>query len=130
MRSKRPPHRVLGFVDAGFIAWWNGQQVLSISGEVHHFPSEWDAWMFLYVCDVVEGMPPIRPDSPQSVISKRDTHCAANLLIRQHGQDAEIEAARKAGLMLDRDDRDGYLAWLNIKRAIVELQAPQGGRAH
>ena len=55
---------------------------------------------------------------------------AANLLIRQHGADAEIEAARKADLMLDRGDRDGQLVWLRIKRAIVELQAPPRGPAH
>jgi len=57
------------------------------------------------------------------VISDLDAYRAANLLIRQHGADAEIEAARKADLMLDRGDRDGEVLWLLIMRAIVTLQA-------
>lgn len=45
----------------------------------------------------------------------------------QHGDEAEIEAAQKADLMLSRADRDGELLWLRIKR---ELQAPGHGTAH
>jgi hypothetical protein len=56
------------------------------------------------------------------MIAEIDIWRAANLLIRQHGQDAEIEAARKADLMLDRGDRDGEVLWLLIMRAIVTLQ--------
>jgi hypothetical protein len=56
------------------------------------------------------------------LISDLDIYRAANLLIRQHGPDAEIEAARKADLMLDRGDRDGEVLWLLIMRAIVTLQ--------
>ena len=63
-------------------------------------------------------------------ISELDIYRAANLLIRQHGVDAEIEAARKADLILDRGDAEGQRVWLRIKRAIVELQAPQVGPAH
>ena len=65
-----------------------------------------------------------------ALVSALDIYRAANLLIRQHGGDAEIEAARKADLMLDRGDRDGQLVWLRVKRAIGELQAPQAGKAH
>ena len=64
------------------------------------------------------------------MVPELDIWRAANLLIRQHGPDAEIEAARKADLMLDRGDRDGELVWLRIKRAIVELQAPRGPAVH
>ena len=64
------------------------------------------------------------------MIPDLDIWRAANLLIRRHGDDAEIEAARKADAMLDRGDRDGQVVWLRIKRAIGELQAPQAGRAH
>ena len=55
---------------------------------------------------------------------------AANLLIRQHGDGAELEATRLADVMLDRGDRDGQVVWMRIKRAIGELQAPQSGPAH
>ena len=48
---------------------------------------------------------------------------AANLLINQHGENAEIVAAQRADLMLERGDPEGRLVWLRIKRAIVELQA-------
>ncbi|MGH9466566.1 MAG: hypothetical protein ACRD1Y_04365 [Terriglobales bacterium] len=45
------------------------------------------------------------PKSPG--VSELDIWRAANLLIRQYGADAEIEAARHADLMLDCGDRDG-----------------------
>jgi hypothetical protein len=48
----------------------------------------------------------------------------ANLLIRKHGADAELEAAKRADLMLDRGDDDGRLLWMRIRRAIETLQAP------
>ena len=64
------------------------------------------------------------------MIPDLDIWRAANLVIRQHGDDAEVEAARKSDLMLDRGDRDGQLVWLWIKRAIMELQAPLVGKAH
>jgi hypothetical protein len=42
-------------------------------------------------------------------ISNLDIWRAADLLIRQHGDDAEIVAAQRADLMLDRGDRDVQL---------------------
>ena len=41
---------------------------------------------------------------------------AANLLIKEHGDEAEIVAACRADEMLDRDDRDGQLVWMRITR--------------
>ena len=64
------------------------------------------------------------------MIADIDIWRAANLLIKQHGDGAEIEAARKADLMLERGDRDGQIVWLRIRRAIVALQAPPAGPAH
>jgi hypothetical protein len=61
------------------------------------------------------------------MISDLDIWRAANLLITQYGDLAEIEACRLADLMLDRGDRDGELLWLHIRRAIVEIQAPPAG---
>jgi hypothetical protein len=55
---------------------------------------------------------------------------AANLVIKQHGENAEIMAAQSADLMLERDDSEGRLVWLRIRRAIVDLQAAPVWPAH
>ena len=65
-----------------------------------------------------------------TVISDLDIWRAANLLIRQHGPDAELEAAKRADLMLERGDLDGQALWKRIRRAVAELQAPPSGPAH
>ena len=62
------------------------------------------------------------------MIPDRDIWRAANLLIREHGADAEIVSARRADEMLERGDHDGQLVWLRIRRAIVELQAVPVGK--
>ena len=51
-----------------------------------------------------------------SGISDLDIYRAANLLIRQHGADAELVAAQRVDLMLDRGDLDGRLVWVRIRR--------------
>jgi hypothetical protein len=53
------PNQVLGIVLVGFVAFWRGQVVRSVGGEIHYFPTEQDAWLFLGLCDAVEGMPAI-----------------------------------------------------------------------
>ena len=63
-----------------------------------------------------------------AMISDLDIWRAATLLIRKHGADAELEAAKRADLMLERGDPDGQLIWFRIRRAIVELQAVPMGR--
>jgi len=62
------------------------------------------------------------------VLSDLDIWRAANLLIRQHGADAQLEAARLHDRMLDPGDDDGRLVWARIRRAIEALQAPPSGR--
>jgi len=64
------------------------------------------------------------------MISDLDIWRAANLIIRQHGDDAELAAARRADLMLERGDLEGQTVWKRIRRAIVELQAPPTVPAH
>ena len=64
------------------------------------------------------------------MISDLDIWRAAHLLIRQHGTDAELEAAKRADLMLERGDLDGQSLWRQIRRAIVELQAQPVGPLH
>jgi hypothetical protein len=46
----------------------------------------------------------------------------------KHGADAELEAAKRADLMLDRGDDDGRLLWARVRRAIEDLQARPSGR--
>jgi hypothetical protein len=62
------------------------------------------------------------------MISDLDIWRAANLVMKRYGADAELVAAQRADLMLDRGDRDGPLVWIRIMRAIVELQAPAMGK--
>jgi hypothetical protein len=61
------------------------------------------------------------------MVSNLDIWRAANLLIREHGDDAELEAARLQDLMLDRDDDEGRRVWARIRRAIEALRAPPAG---
>jgi hypothetical protein len=51
-----------------------------------------------------------------------DIYRSANLLVKQHGEDALIEAARRADTMLEAGDLDGYAVWKRILRAVEELQ--------
>jgi hypothetical protein len=43
------------------------------------------------------------------VVTELDIWRAANLLIRRHGESAELEAAHMQGLMLNRGDDEGRL---------------------
>ena len=63
--------------------------------------------------------------------SDLDIFRSANLLIKQHGQDAAIHAAMNADAMLDKGDLDGLAVWKRILRAVEELQgvAPKPGEA-
>jgi hypothetical protein len=58
------------------------------------------------------------------LVSDLDVWRAANLLIRQHGADALLEAARLGDLMRERGDGEGQRVWQWIRRAIEALQAP------
>ena len=58
------------------------------------------------------------------MVSNLDIWRAANLLIRKHGANAELEAAKRADLMLDRGDDDGRLLWARIRRAIEDRDCP------
>jgi hypothetical protein len=54
----------------------------------------------------------------------------ATLLIKEHGEDAEIAGSQRADQMLDRGDRDGQLVWLRISRAVAELEGASTGPVH
>ncbi len=48
--------------------------------------------------------------------------------MREHGEDAVIEAAMHADALLDKGDMDGRAVWIRIIAAIKELEAtePEG----
>ena len=46
---------------------------------------------------------------------------SANLLVKQHGEDAPIHAAMRADAMLEKGDLDGYAVWKRVLRAVEEL---------
>ena len=54
--------------------------------------------------------------------SDLDIYRSANVLVKQYGQDAPIEAAMRADAMLERADLDGYAVWRRIQRPVGELQ--------
>ncbi len=49
-----------------------------------------------------------------------DIFRSANLLVKQHGENAPIEAAMRADAMLEAGDLDGYGVWRRILRAVKE----------
>ncbi len=65
------------------------------------------------------------------MIPDLDIYRAANVIIKQYGQDAPIHAAMNADAMLDKGDLDGYAVWKRLLRAVEELQgtAPKSGQA-
>jgi len=55
------------------------------------------------------------------VISDLDIYRSANPLVKQHGEDAPIEAAMRADAMLETGDLDGLVVWRRIVKAVEEL---------
>ncbi len=53
--------------------------------------------------------------------SDLDIWRSANLLVKQHGEDAPIGAAMRADAMLEAGDLDGLAVWRRVLRAIDEL---------
>ncbi len=51
-----------------------------------------------------------------------DIFRAAKLLIKQHGDDAQLEAIKRATKMLDAGDVDGYAVWKRTVVAIKDMQ--------
>ena len=67
------------------------------------------------------------------IISDLDIYRSANVIIRQHGEDAPIEATMRADAMLERGDLDGCAVWRRILRATETLLAehpPPGETTH
>ncbi len=50
-----------------------------------------------------------------------DIYRTANVLIREHGEDASIQAAMRADAMLEKGDLQGCAVWKRVLRAVEEL---------
>ncbi len=61
------------------------------------------------------------------MIPDLDIYRSANLLVKQHGEDAPIHAAMQADAMLEAGGLDGYAVWKRILRAVEELQGTSLG---
>ncbi len=46
---------------------------------------------------------------------------SANILVKQHGQDAPIQAAMRADELLEAGDVDGYAVFRRVVKAVKEL---------
>ena len=67
------------------------------------------------------------------MIPDLDIYRSANVLVKQHGQDAPILAAMHADAMLEAGDLGGYAVWKRILRAVEKLQGTEpeaGARVH
>ncbi len=66
-----------------------------------------------------------------AMVSDLDIFRSANVLVKQHGEDAPIEAAMRVDAMLEKGDLDGHGVWKRILRAVEELQEMRpGARVH
>ncbi len=61
------------------------------------------------------------------MIPDLDIYRSANVLVKQHGEDAPGHAAMRADAMLEAGDLDGYAVWKRILRAVEELQGVEPG---
>ena len=59
--------------------------------------------------------------SAESMTSDLDIYRAANLLIKQHGDEAAIHAAMRVDELLEASDLDGYTVWKRVLKAVEEL---------
>ena len=64
------------------------------------------------------------------MLSDTDILRSAHLMIDAYGGDAEIEAAKYAGLMLGCDDRGGLAFWAKIWRTIAVMRQTPIGLPH
>ncbi len=54
--------------------------------------------------------------------SDPDIYRTANLMIKRHGTQAQIEAALRADKLLEDGDLEGLATWRKVIKAIQELQ--------
>ena len=56
-----------------------------------------------------------------------DIYRSAQLLVKQHGEDAPIHAAMRADAMVEAGDLEGYGVWKRVTKAVDELQRAEPG---
>ncbi len=63
--------------------------------------------------------------------SDLDIYRTANVLIRQHGEDAALEAAQSADDMLEKGYLGGQRVWKRVLAAVKEIQRqePREGKS-
>ena len=61
------------------------------------------------------------------MIPDLDIYRSADILVKQHGEDARIHAAMRADAMLEKGDLDGYAVWRRIGKATETLLTPRCG---
>ncbi len=54
--------------------------------------------------------------------SDLDIYRSANVLIREHGEEAALDAAMRADAMLAKGDMNRLAVWKRIVRAVEEIQ--------
>ncbi len=54
--------------------------------------------------------------------SEIDIYRTANVLIREHGEDAALEAAQRADALLEKGCLDGQRVWKRVLAAVKEIQ--------
>ena len=54
--------------------------------------------------------------------SDHDIYRTANVLIREHGEDAALEAAQRVDAMLEKGDMEGAAVWRRILKVVKEMQ--------
>ncbi len=59
------------------------------------------------------------------MIPDLDIYRTANVLVKQHGEDAPIQAAMRADAMLEKGDLEGFAVWKRVVKAVEELQSEE-----
>jgi hypothetical protein len=54
--------------------------------------------------------------------SDLDLYRTANVLIREHGEDADLQAAMRADAMLEKGSLDGQRVWKRVLAAVKKIQ--------
>ncbi len=75
------------------------------------------------MCEANPSCPVDRHSPTQALplVDDLDIYTTANILIREHGQDASIQAAMRADAMLEKGDLEGCAVWKRVLRAVEEL---------
>jgi hypothetical protein len=66
------------------------------------------------------------------VTSPIDIYRTANFMLKEYGEDAPVQAAMRADVMLKQGDMEGYAVWKKIVTAVEELatKTPEGETVH